>query len=633
MKKTGVFSAFGPSCILAGVVVLYSAYLVFAFAQQPPLDLHSFRQTQTALTAYWFVQEGFKLAYETPVVGAPWAIPFEFPIYQLIVAYISKFSGLSLDFTGRVTSYVFLLLCLIPVRSLIKRIEIPDHSFVFFIVILFSMPVYVYWGRSFMIETTALFFAVASIKYFLDFWLHKRSFVSIVLFCFFSTLALLQKSTTELPILGLLSIVFLISELRRTGSVRAAILSRTMIRTGIYVLIPVVIGFAWVVYSDQVKLLNPLGGYLTSAALSKWNWGTLPQRIAPDLWVKVVWRRIFVSNGASVLGLFILAVPFLVSVEFRIRAILVSAIAFCIVPLLMFPNLHFIHDYYQTSSVIFLAFAMAVSLTVVFIPLLGRPAGTLLLVLIVFSNFVALRSAYLPEIKRNFGMENRDLAVGEVLKRELPSDMQFVAFGNNWSSTFAYMSQRKSFTVPEWFSKYDQVSFNPESFVEQGRLGGVVACSVESPEISRLLNWASEGRSWKVGETHGCLIATPQKPLKTRNFEPAQCEGNIDKAEMEDRKGHNVISITGWTAMPGFVASDNVFLVLSGQNGGPIYLEALKVPRPDVNLHLGISNRIDMGFSRLISSDLAPGEYDIGVVRYAAGQYQACQFNKKIAVK
>src|SRR6516164_5284174 len=50
------------------------------------LGLHMWRQTQTAMTSYWFVHEGFRMDYQTPVFGPPWSIPFEFPFYQALVA-------------------------------------------------------------------------------------------------------------------------------------------------------------------------------------------------------------------------------------------------------------------------------------------------------------------------------------------------------------------------------------------------------------------------------------------------------------------------------------------------------------------------------------------------------------------
>ena len=155
---------------IATLVVLYASYLALRFAAQPLLDEHSFRQTQTALTSYWFIQEGFKLAYQTPVAGYPWSIPFEFPIYQIIVSYLTKVFNLSLDLTGRLTSYAFLLLSLFPVKSITKKLNLPSSVFKFFVAIVFSMPIYMYWGRNFMIETAALFFSIVSIKYFLDFF-------------------------------------------------------------------------------------------------------------------------------------------------------------------------------------------------------------------------------------------------------------------------------------------------------------------------------------------------------------------------------------------------------------------------------------------------------------------------------
>jgi hypothetical protein len=37
--------------------------------------LFSFRQTQTALTAYWLIKEPHTFAYMMPVLGAPWSMP------------------------------------------------------------------------------------------------------------------------------------------------------------------------------------------------------------------------------------------------------------------------------------------------------------------------------------------------------------------------------------------------------------------------------------------------------------------------------------------------------------------------------------------------------------------------------
>ncbi|MGH7490376.1 MAG: glycosyl transferase, partial [bacterium] len=67
--------------VLLAAVAVHAIYYLCLGLTSPVLDLHNFRQAQTAISAYWSWREGFKLAYETPVLGYPWAIPFEFPIY------------------------------------------------------------------------------------------------------------------------------------------------------------------------------------------------------------------------------------------------------------------------------------------------------------------------------------------------------------------------------------------------------------------------------------------------------------------------------------------------------------------------------------------------------------------------
>ena len=58
----------------------------FGSIGQPLIDRHEFRQTQTALTALFleFNARSF-VNYETPVLGAPWSIPFEFPFFQFLL--------------------------------------------------------------------------------------------------------------------------------------------------------------------------------------------------------------------------------------------------------------------------------------------------------------------------------------------------------------------------------------------------------------------------------------------------------------------------------------------------------------------------------------------------------------------
>ena len=86
--------------ILAIVVGILASSVAIQYAMQPLLEQHGFRQTQTALTSYWMMEDGWRLAYETPVGGYPWTIPFEFPIYQAIVALLSSIFNSPLEHHG-----------------------------------------------------------------------------------------------------------------------------------------------------------------------------------------------------------------------------------------------------------------------------------------------------------------------------------------------------------------------------------------------------------------------------------------------------------------------------------------------------------------------------------------------------
>ena len=61
---------------IALLVATISTIVVIYYSSQPLLEFKSFRQTQTALTVYWMLKEGWRLGYETPVLGYPWSNSF-----------------------------------------------------------------------------------------------------------------------------------------------------------------------------------------------------------------------------------------------------------------------------------------------------------------------------------------------------------------------------------------------------------------------------------------------------------------------------------------------------------------------------------------------------------------------------
>jgi hypothetical protein len=85
MKQSSAFSK--VAILLFVCVALCSLWALTREWGKPLLDLHSFRQTQTAISAYYMVgNPSVFLDYITPVLGKPWRIPMEVPFYQWIFA-------------------------------------------------------------------------------------------------------------------------------------------------------------------------------------------------------------------------------------------------------------------------------------------------------------------------------------------------------------------------------------------------------------------------------------------------------------------------------------------------------------------------------------------------------------------
>jgi hypothetical protein len=551
----------------------------------------------------------------------------------MLVALVTKGLGLSLDFTGRVTSYIFLVLCLIPARAITRKLEFPVSVFYVFIALLFSAPVYIYWGRTFMIETTAVFFTFAAVYYFIKYFKDGPSLKDTALYLVFMVLAHLQKTTTPLPVLVVFSLFFLTTGVREAGSFRRFCFSKKSVFGLLYIGVPLVASVIWTRYTDSVKMLNPFGPQLTSTSLSAWNWGTLNQRFSSDLYFGVIWKRLFEENLGGFAGVVVLLSAFLSKNSAYRKAMVFFSIVLGVLPLFIFTNLHIQHQYYQTANLIFLTYALATALGGVLMPRFGNKVALPALLLIVISNYVHLSSGYLPLTEVVFSKSNsRDYAVGSILKRELRPGEQFVAYGNEWSSTFAYISQRKGFTVPPWFKSYSETIAHPERFVERDRIGGLVACATQNPSVMDLLNWSTNGRNWKLGEIYGCFIAVPQRSIKKESLAPVRCQGKIENVQIVDQGGQKILAIRGWSVMSGgkIEAPDEVVITLSKPGSGPVYLEALKVPQPQISTASGDFSDQEFGFSRIAAVTLSEGEYDAGVVQRKGDRLEACPLNKVV---
>lgn len=459
---------------LAILGLLLSAMLAVRYRNTPILGFHAFRQTQTALTSYWACREGFSTAYWTPVSGYPWSIPFEFPIYQWIVAAIACPLGFALDPVGRLVSYAFWIACLWPARVICLRLFANRTSLYFwtFTALFISAPIYLFWGRAFLMETAALFFSLTFIAFSLEQLLGRDRWSDAILTGLFFALAILQKSTTVLPLI-LFAGAYLWHARMDIWEARGR--SKMLWKGVIAYVIPFAVGVAWVKYSDHVKAANVMGSMLTSSGTLLWNLGTFSARFSKGLWVDVIWHRVMQTNSGDGVGaLAILAALVLAPAR---RTVILAAVGLFLLFFMVFENLLFVHDYYPVSNTVYLIFAVSVSISA----LIDRsyptaPIAMLAVAAIVVLNLHTFFAGWsFAEERHPYYDTNPVLAVSKFIREHTSPDDPILIYGEDWSSEIPYYGQRRAFVVPKWFPQYLEPLDAPEKYLDRGT-GAILVC-------------------------------------------------------------------------------------------------------------------------------------------------------------
>jgi hypothetical protein len=498
--------------VLAVVVLAYATWVNVRYAGQRIVETDHFRQTETALTAYWMVRQGWQLAYQTPGWGYPWSAPIEFPIYQALVALIVRMSGLPLEPVGRLVSFAFLIGCAWPAFMLGRRLKMPSEAAWVFCALLWSSPLYLVWGRTFMIETAALFFTLAAIPYLLDLRYPNASLQSAVLAAFWGTLGMLQRSVAAGPTLLVLGVVVLVSVLRAS---RASESLRRIALLALGIGLPLAIGVIWTAYSDLIKSHNFVGQELTLRfRLSHRYVGTLAQRFNLGDLKEIFWNRMLAQNAAGFIGVALLA-GVLLSRQCPVRTFVWVCLILTALPVILFFDVSLLLDYYQVPSVVFLIAALTLS-CVVWLPKVIRWRGIVPMTatVLVMTNVFVFWSRYGSMIRFEPNETNwRGLAVSDVVRRYTPEDSGILVLGihkglASFCPEIPYFSQRKGLTVPDW--KEHLIENDPLPFLGGKRLGAMVFCSVANKDrynhlIARLSD-TSAPRLFRVSE---CYVWLP----------------------------------------------------------------------------------------------------------------------------
>ncbi len=479
---------------------------------QPLLEHDAFRQTQTAIVSYWLMHGGDFVRYLTPVLGYPWTLPMEFPLFQGLVAFVCTHTGLPLDFTGRLLSFVFFYAACVPIFVCLRPYGWP--ALVAAIALFFTGPTSLFFSRAFLIETLATTLALSALCSYILF-LRAGKWGYLCAFALLGTLAGLQKITTFLPVAGVCGLDCVRAQIRPLLRGRWRELD---LRAPLCILASLVLPVVWTVYSDQIKHEGTLAEFLTSTALSNWNFGTLAQRLQWQSWHRIFLIRIILIGG------FALMVPVIGYAALKKQSIFNREAGLLLFsgllgPLVFF-NLHYVHDYYQVGSLVFLACAAAI----IAAPCLqavwtaSRVYFSAVVAAIAAANLGLLYLYYGPVIR---GLPEQDALAYNIaiyLKEHQAENDFSVIVGQDWNSTIPYYSGRYAVMIPPWVPWETRAAImrNPDSYAGGRRIGAVVYCDIGDRPVAQ----AAIEREQLFAQIEGAVAQVQNCQVKTRGGPP-----------------------------------------------------------------------------------------------------------------
>ncbi|MFH1498613.1 MAG: hypothetical protein ABII82_12395 [Verrucomicrobiota bacterium] len=430
---------------LLTILIAAAIHLYFSLQgwNEPVLGHHAQRQTQTAISAYWIAQGGPIIAYETPLFGPPWSGPMEFPTYQAVVAGLSGLAGIPLDQSGRAVSLLFFYLSLPLIYRLVRMLGMSTLAATTTSCLILVSPVYIFWSRTMMIESIALFLSASYMVFALE-YIQRRSSLVLCIAIGTGCLAAVTKVTSFAPSMGFLVLLTLCSFLPKIRAFWTKSMdTMTTIGLGAIISIPVLMAKIWISWSDTLKSANPNTVFLTSERLSHWNFGDLNLRFSGRFWTTISWElRELVTATGWVWGAALLA--FIIARPSR------PLVLFCLIAagssgFLVFSNLYQVHDYYIYGT----GYFFLMLLGTIYASLVERwraPAwavGALVLLPITVSAAIYSRGGYLSAQVR---VPHEDLNLANVIEKITPPGMPIAILGRHYNAALPYYAHRKALT-------------------------------------------------------------------------------------------------------------------------------------------------------------------------------------------
>lgn len=447
-------------CALAFCIFAYAGILAqsIVMSGQPFI----FRESQTAMAILFADGWAFKDAIN-PILGSQANPVLEFPLYQQIVAQFRRW-GMPMEGSARALSWLsYLITVALLAYYAAKRIDLFQGLLTG--ALLLSIPLYLYWANTMMIETFALLLSTSFAVILFD-WMTRgddevlgrsrlRLAAEFGFALIFGVLAALVKITTFLPIAIMLALVGLIRLIQVRGfqADRDALVRRLALLTasGAVVVISMVFAIIWTGYGDSVKATNPMTEFIVSENLRLWNFATLEFRQSFELWSKFPLRIFPEALGYLWQVAIVLAA---IGIYLRPkRAMLVGLLCIStLIFVLIFPKLHAVHNYYQSASSLWMVLGVSLA-----IGAFRERWMSILATIVVMFGMIAQFAVGTTNIGRPYldvlkskgkgGLAN----TGDLIQTITDEDDWIVVLGMDWNPQLLYLAKRRGIAFSDKF--------------------------------------------------------------------------------------------------------------------------------------------------------------------------------------
>ena len=424
------------------------------------------RQTFTTLPVQTWLQIGGvdMIHYQIPILGEPWRIPYEFPIYQVSGYFTFKILlGLgvtqNLDVAMRITSIAWFYLSAFFFYIFLKKIfyDKEDRTFLACSALAFYLflPFSVLFSRVVLIDVCAMCFGIIYSYYFYLLMTEGFShfkFLKLIVTIMIGIMGYLTKVTSMIPVTIFLACIglrylYIEGRLKWNWIVQKESLLYYF-KLILATLIPVVPGVIWIKYADLVKTNAGLS-VLTSEGLRDFNFGTWEQKTDLKNY-GVILVRLNEVFPIIIFLVLIMLLLYLKSDSGKREFMIISSCIAIMGTIFVIFNLFYCHTYYFIAIFPFLCIILGISVTKIKEFVQAIPFNKVLKICIIMACTVVTISMSVIELKDEFeGSEGsrHHLYIGRAVKSLTSKEDIFILFNWGWDSTIPYYAERKAICV------------------------------------------------------------------------------------------------------------------------------------------------------------------------------------------